>query len=121
MAALLDAAHAKAVAGGTTKEAVLAAAAAARNIPPHHQEATTGEDAYRWALKATRSAWQPMAAVQCLSDGHVVSIPQSCSREEAEEVAHVDAGDAVHFLRWWWLSPASLVLPHLTAGHAKPC
>lgn len=57
MTALLDAAHAKAVAGGTTKAEVLAAAAAARNIPPHHPEATSGEDAYRWVLLELSNLW----------------------------------------------------------------
>ena len=47
MTALLEAAHVKAVAGGTTKAEVLAAAAAARNIPPHHPEATKADEAYR--------------------------------------------------------------------------
>jgi len=54
--ALLDAAHARAVAGGTTKEEVLAAAAAARNIPPHHPEATTGEEAYRCSVEPNLAA-----------------------------------------------------------------
>lgn len=55
--ALLDAAHVKAVAGGTTKAEVLAAVAAARNIPPHHPEATSAEDAYRSAETATLSTF----------------------------------------------------------------
>lgn len=47
LAAMLEAAHAKAVAGGTTKADVLSAVAAARNVPPHNPAATTGEEAYR--------------------------------------------------------------------------
>ena len=45
--ALLDAAHARAVAAGTTKADVLATAALTRNVPPHDPTATVGAQAYK--------------------------------------------------------------------------
>lgn len=58
--ALLDAAHAKAVAGGTTKADVLAAVASSRNVPPHDPTANIGTDAYSMREIIPAGAWHAL-------------------------------------------------------------
>lgn len=58
--ALLEAAHAKAVAEGTTKADVLAAISASRNVPPHNADAKIGSDAYSLREIIPPSAWHAL-------------------------------------------------------------